>query len=255
MKLTLLEMTQLILSDMNGAEVNSISDNTESLQVANAIKETYIDIISRADLPEHFSFFEVEASGDASLPCVMYLPSTVLKIDYLKYDKDDGTSSYRTPQYEKINFLDFDTFVDRMYSLDPDESTVDSGTLTISSDTIPLIWENDKAPDYYTTYDDYTLIFDSYNSDVDATLQKNKTVCYGQKEPTFTLSDSFTPDLDSKQFSLLLQESKAQAFADLKQVTNSKAENRARKGWINMQRSKVAFPVNYYDEYPNYGRK
>ena len=53
MKYTLLEMTQDILSNMSSDEVNSISDTTESLQVATIIKQKYFDLISRVNRPEH----------------------------------------------------------------------------------------------------------------------------------------------------------------------------------------------------------
>ena len=40
-KMSLLEMTQDILSDMDSDEVNSINDSVESLQVLGIIKNTY----------------------------------------------------------------------------------------------------------------------------------------------------------------------------------------------------------------------
>ncbi len=52
---------------------------------------------------------------------------------------------------------------------------------------------------------------------MDTTLQTSKTLCYGQIIPTFTLEDSFIPDLDDTQFPLLLNEAKAIAFVELKQ--------------------------------------
>jgi hypothetical protein len=45
-KMTLLEMTQDILSDMDSDEVNSINDSVESLQVAQIIKTTYFNIVN-----------------------------------------------------------------------------------------------------------------------------------------------------------------------------------------------------------------
>ena len=44
-KLTLLEMTQDIMSDMDSDEINSINDSVEALQVAQIIKTTYYNII------------------------------------------------------------------------------------------------------------------------------------------------------------------------------------------------------------------
>ena len=44
-KLTLLQMTQDIMSDMDSDDINSINDSVEALQVAQIIKTTYYNII------------------------------------------------------------------------------------------------------------------------------------------------------------------------------------------------------------------
>ena len=45
-KMTLLEMTQNILSAMDSDAVNSIGDTVESLQVADVIVETYYELFA-----------------------------------------------------------------------------------------------------------------------------------------------------------------------------------------------------------------
>lgn len=85
MKYTLLEMTQDILSRMSSDEVNSISDTTESLQVANIIKQKYFDIINRVPLPEHEQLIQLDPSLDATMPVLMYVPDGIADIKWLKY--------------------------------------------------------------------------------------------------------------------------------------------------------------------------
>jgi hypothetical protein len=253
MKLTLLDIVQLILSDMDGDEVNSISDTVESEQIARIVKETYMDIISRADLPEHHSLFELEATTVAT-PTLMTLPTDALGVDWIIYNKFI-TDETIDPYFQDVPYKDMNTFLHDMYSLDTDEDNVASGTLTINGDSITLLWTDDKHPDFFTVFDDYYILFDSYYSDEDSTLQKTKSLAYGLLEPTWTHTDGATPDLDSKQFSLLIQEAKSQAFIDLKQVENPKAEQRARKAWLNMQRRNKNFKIDQYNTYPNYSRK
>ena len=64
MKYTLLQLVQTIASSMDSDEVNSISDSTESLQIANIVRSVYYDLINRAKLPEHFTLVTLEASVD-----------------------------------------------------------------------------------------------------------------------------------------------------------------------------------------------
>jgi hypothetical protein len=253
MRYTLLELTQQILSSMDSDEVNSISDTTEATQVAYVIKETYNEIISRANLPEHFTLFELDAASLTN-PTVMSVPEDIYEINWIKYDCSelDDPALYKTIQYKAL-----DQFFAEMHMIDTTLDDVTTGLLTLGSATINLIWYDNKAPSYWTTYDDNTVIFDSYDIVADTFLQNNKSLCYGQREPTFTFSDSFEPDLDTKQFALLLAEAKAQAFLEIKQTENPKAEQRARKGWIGLQRykQKLPFPKDNYSTLPNYSRK
>src|SRR5574343_1099300 len=89
MKLTLLELTQNILSAMDSDEVNSINDTAESRQVAQVIKTTYFNILSRADLPELTKLVQLDASGSALQPTLMLKPSEVLRVDWIKYNIRD----------------------------------------------------------------------------------------------------------------------------------------------------------------------
>lgn len=85
MKYTLLEMTQDILSSMSSDEVNSISDTTESLQVAHIIRQKYFDIINRLDLPTNEQLLQFEASDNPQIPVLMYVPDGISDIKWVKY--------------------------------------------------------------------------------------------------------------------------------------------------------------------------
>lgn len=257
MRMTLLEMVQDILSALDSDEVNSISDSTEALQVATAIKHAYNDIISRANLPEHFELFELNASLDINQPTIMHLPKDVMTLMWVKYDVQEVGDT--EPTYRQINYLTPDDFFQRVLTLqDQNQNDVVRFTIDGPNDSsIDIVALNNKAPDYYTSFDDRMLIFDSFNNEVDGTLMKNKTICYGELQSGFEMVDDFTPDLDPRHFSLLYNEAKASCFADLKQVENARAETKVRKGWITLQNQKSSIPAapSFFDTTPNYGRK
>lgn len=253
MKYTLLELVQAILAALQSDEVNSINDTAESLQIAGIVKETYFEMVSELDLPEHYSFIELDAT-DENTPTIMTLPEGVLALNWVKYDNqttdDDG------PVYKEVPFQELDTFLKIMHSINAGDDTAINYTYSVGTTTIDILGFNDAFPTYYTCFDDHTLIFNQYNNVYDANLVSNKILAYGLIAPTFTLDDDFTPDLDAKQFSLLLSEAKAQAFQEISEKTNDKAEKRARRGWVRAQRDKQAVPTpfNYYARLPNYGR-
>jgi len=256
-KYTLLDLTQSILSSMDSDEVNTISETTESLQVANIVRTCYNDIISRANLPEHFDLVELNASLDPLKPTVMYRPAGLQNLIWVKYDKK--IHGAETTDYRVVNYLEPQEFIERCLSYsNQDQGDVVTFTLaTSNSSVIELNCLNNKAPDFYTCWDDNLILFDSYDVSVDSTLQKNKTMVYGEYEPVFLLEDTFTPKLDSRQFSLLLNEAKAMAFAELKQTEHARAERNAKRGWVTLAHQKNAIPANYpyMKTLPNYGRK
>jgi len=57
MKLTLLEIVQDIMNDMDGDEVNAISDTIESQQVAQIVKTTYLEMMANRNWPHLLTGF------------------------------------------------------------------------------------------------------------------------------------------------------------------------------------------------------
>jgi hypothetical protein len=255
MKYTLLEIVQTILSSMDGDEVNSINDTVESSQVAQIVKDTYFDIVSRMDLPEHYSLFELEASGTGTKPTLMFMPSDVRDLLWVKYNNQlVGETS---PKYEPVLFKPLDEFINAMYNLSTEDPNVGTFTHTINGDSNVFLYHNDAFPTFYTTFDDRTLVFDSFLSSQESFLQKNQTQAYGLMSPTWTNDDAFVPNLDANLFSLLRNEAKAAAFAELKQVANQWAIDKSRRGWIAYQGDKKmgVKGTTEFDRLPNYGRR
>lgn len=271
--MTLLDMTQNILSSLDSDEVNSISDTTEALQVANIIKNTWMNIVARADLPEHLEMFRLDASTDATNPVLMYKPSNVDTIKWIKYYDEslpnfDGTGyihdlntdiQQQPPQnsnpdlnYKWIDILPVDTFLRRVNQLNPYADEVESYTLN----GITLRYKNNKQPQYCCVMSDYYILFDSYDSTIEDTLQHSKTQCYGQIIPEFNLVDNFIPLLDDYQFPLLLNEAKSLAFFELKQTVHQKAEQESKRQWSSLQKDKsVVNKPTYFNQIPDYGRQ
>ncbi len=255
MKYTLLQLVQEVLSGMDSDEVNSISDTTEALQVARIVRQTYYDLIDDLDPPEHYTQFELDASGDITKPTLMTVPTDVSKVEWVKYDCHTSTDT--DPLYQTINFMDKNSFLQRMYLLKLSDDNVDTYDITtIDSSSIPIYYQNDRAPNYYTCLDDNTIIFDSYDKTIDSTLQKNKTVCYGKKTIAFDLTDDATPNLDENSFARLLNEAKSLAFAELKSVAHNIAERNSKRSRQRSFKNKIrVVGASDFDQLPNFGRK
>ena len=251
MKLSLIELTQDILSSLDSDEVGSINDTTESLQVSKIIRSAYFNIIARANLPKHHNIFSLVVAGDSTQPVLMRRPDNVSRIDWVKYEKsivaDPDSFSY-------VTILPLQQFTDMMHQLNVDETTVDFLDFPVSG--INFYFRNDKQPDFCTIVDNYYVVFDSWNKVVDVTtLDATKTLCFGLTIPTFTMSDSFIPDIDENQFPLLLNEAKSLAFLELKQVANDHAIRESKRQWNSLQKNKELSRASSFDQLPYFGRK
>lgn len=247
-KETLLQMVQNILSDMNSDEVNSISDTVESDQVARIIRQVYRNMVVELDLPEHKKLFPLTGVGSLTTPNYLEIPETVKTIDWVRYNVRKSTDTKDI--YKLIAYKDPDDFVNIVQQRTSSDSDVE--TITDFGGTVLLI-KNDVAPTYWTTFSEQYIIFDSFDNTVDSTVQGSKSQCWGIKEPAFTLSDSFIPDLDANLFPQLYAEAKSMCFVDLKETANPKAEQVSRR--LNIANHKRKRKLTGTPDYPDYGRK
>lgn len=247
-KMTLLEMVQDILSDMDSDEVNSISDTVESLQVAQIIKSTYYNIIDGRDYPFLHELFQLDGNGTVARPTHMKLPDTIIDLDWIKYNKKKSTETRN--RYEKVQYKTPENFLDLINTRDSSVSTVQVVT---DPTGVQLNILNNKAPEYFTSFDDETLVFDSFDSSVDSTLQNSKLQCYGKRSVVFNITDDFIPDLPVQMFSYLHNEAKSTCFARLKQIADAKSEQNS----VSQKRrmSQDAWKVVKGIQFPHYGRK
>ena len=248
-KKTLLDMTQTILSDMNGDEVVGIGDTEESTQVAQIIKDSYEEIISSRTWPHLNQLIQLTPQG-ASRPTHMDTSPTWAFIELIKYNvrKQSATRDSN----EDIFYMEPDDFLNLLNQRNSSSASVD--TITDPS-SIKLYITNDDRPRYWTTFDDEVMVFDSYDNLVDTNLQESKFQCWGNVEPLWVHTDLHVPDLPAKAFPYLLAESKSTCFNTILQVGNQKAEQQSRRQRVWLAREKWRANPNGGMGIPDYGRK
>jgi len=358
MQMTLLDLTQNVLSALSSDEVNSIGDNVESQQVALIIRNKYYDIINRVSLPEHNQLIQLESSLSSIAPVEMFVPDSVSEIKWIKYfntnifdnvntttathgvnvdikptvlwsttsltsntiglgsltfvvasatlpikvgqtatatsgsnsvtgnvtsysgttliinvtsTQGSGTFSswiinaissnnVAVPGYQYVTIIPISQFIERVNSFNPSELNVGSFTFTNSQNSFPgnytFYYKTDRQPSYCCILSNFNVIFDSFDSTQDSTLQTTKTMCWGRVIPKWQMVDSFIPDLDDEQFTLLLNEAKALAYFELKQSIHPKAEQEIKRGWSTVQKNKATINrPTYFNELPDFGRR
>lgn len=246
-KMTLLEITQDILNDISGDFVNSIDDTEESQQVAQIVKSTYLAMMSNRNWPHQKKSVALTSYGDSSYPVHMVVVEDIKELVFLNYNKIKTGETRK--RYEKVTWEEPDKFLFRTNQENNDATNVD---VILDPSGIELLIRNDVAPTYYTSFDDETLVFNSYDSSVDTTLQASKFQAQAYVMPSWTHTDAAIPDLPSEAFTALLEESKSRASLKLVKEPDQKAEQEAvrQHRWL----SRKAWQVEGGIIYPNYGR-
>lgn len=235
--MTLLEIVQDILSDMEDDEVNSISDTSSSESVARIVRTCYYELVDELSLPGNDRLMELEAVSDPNRPNYLKLPDDYIKLHWFKYNGQDV--KYLSP-WEFLRFIE---------KRDTGANVVDFGGVTLKID-------DTSQPTYWTSFDDKYLVLDSFNKNEESTLQASKTQALVQLEFDFRLADDTVPDLPSRLFPTLLSKSKARAFVAFKQVSNVKEDQAERRGLVRHQNDRVRTNgPQPMDRLPNYAKQ
>lgn len=246
-KMTLLEVVQEILSDMNSDNVNSINDTIEAQQVVQIAKRTYFNMLNERILPHTASFFNLTALVNPAKPTHVRIEDNVIRVESIKYDcrKDE----LDPPDPQVIEYKAPDDFAELVMSRNPSSANV-----TTVLDTLPLFIINNHSPSYWTSFDDKTIIFDSFNSAIESTIQSSKCYAYGEREPTWSAIDGFIPDIPSKMFPYFVSETKSMCFYTIKEAPHQKVEAHAQRQrtWLSSEKHRAG---GKRITLPNYGRK
>jgi hypothetical protein len=248
MKWTLLDIVQDCLSDMDSDNVNSIMDTIESEQVAQIVKATYLAMVSNRDWPHLRRPIQISPYSDPSFPTHMTVQDEIKKLVSINYNKAKEGEDRKL--YQPVKWAEPDHFLRLTNKENSTDSRVD---IIVDPSGVELLIRNDTAPRFYTSFDDKTLVFNSYDKTVDDTLQSSKVQAQAYIMPPFYMQDDFVPDLPAHAFSALIEEVKSRAMAKLKQMQDPKSEQESRRQqrWLSRNDWRVQGGIRY----PDYGRR
>jgi hypothetical protein len=181
MKYTLLQLVQEYQDKSNGFPISSIFDSDETQQAATIAESVYYDLETKLREAEFTSeLLTVDSVGDTSKPNYLQLPSRLYRVQ-------DSRMSYLVDGvYKDLMYLAPDEFL--QLCVDSNDSNVDLVT-DYGGALIPV--RNNKEPSFFTSFDGQYLVTDSYDSDVETTLQAFKTRVIGSASKVFLIEDDF----------------------------------------------------------------
>lgn len=245
--MNLLAMVQDIIESLGSEPVNSISDTAEAYQIANFVKNAYHDLLTNRHVPDFESLVKLVPYSDNSLPTFVHYPEDIKEMKAVWYDI--GPIDVNNPHvtYKEILFLQPEEFLRRCnYGYDETDRVEEPVSGSV------LYIRNNNDPSYWTTFDNHTLIFDSYDKTKDDSIQEHKLRALGAYYPDFRIEDLFVPRLQGLYFPMLLNEAKSRSFSLLKGYIDPKIEQAARRQRYAIQNDK--FIDDRPAQWNDYGR-
>lgn len=227
---TLIEIVQTILAQMNDDEISSINDTSRSYDVAKLVEKVYKDYVLTENPSEHNAVIQLDPISDSAHPTNFIVPKDAVKIHSIRYNKRKKTDT--RDRYQLIDYLSPEMFLYKILGRDSGASNADVVKLkgVISTFESPyVVVYNDRPPSYWTSFDDLHIICDSYDGEVDDTLQNSKTFAMAQMAPEFLLQDSFKMDVNPITQRYLISRATNLAFATYKGYVPSEQARAERK--------------------------
>jgi hypothetical protein len=237
---------------MGSDAVTSIDDTAESLQIVDLVRTLYEEWTTRDDWPFEKKLIKIQALSDVTKPNYLKLQDDVAELDRSMEIRYEITADPADPrEYKQLEYKCPEEFIRLTLTKDTTDTTNIQEVEDFSG--IDLFIEKTKNPEFWTSFDDKYIVFDSYNEDLDATLQESKTMAFAIVYPGWTTQNTFIPEMPAKMFPAFLAEVKANAFLYFKDQLSPGDEKRALRGMSFLRRK--AGRTNNETPKNKYGRR
>lgn len=249
---SLLEIVQDILSALNDDEINSIHDTTRAHDVAKLVRDAYLELTAFEHIPELKKLTQLKAASNNNYPAVLSVPEDVNFVYKIRYNTNGIAEEEDC--YTDVCYLSPMCFMDRLSCNKETENHVKMLVNSADEPESPHIWvRNNKHPSYWTSFDDVNILFDSWNSEVEDTLQNKNSLALVSHTPAFKFQDSFKIPVDLKTLVFLTARAKNLAFDIYKGYVPQELVRSERKAKATLNHVKGNFEK--YPDWSAFGRR
>ncbi len=246
-KRTLLEIVNDVAASMDYETVSDIGETPESEQIARIARSAYYELLSKDDWPHLKTLVQLQALNDPAKPNFLKVPDDIAEVWNIRYNTTPFGEDKQTSRPIRFYAHPSD-FIEKILGRD----TTAPNVIEVEYNNIPLYIRNDRPPKYCTTFDDQYIVFDSFDENVDSTLQSSRVLVEGLRSPPWSASNTFTPDLPARLFPVYVSKVRILANSYLRQVRVREDEYDNRTGMNRLRRKmRVSQPIRRV----HYGRR
>ncbi len=227
-KKTLLKMVQLIGERIGSDEIDTLDETIEATEIVSILELAYDEILDRRDwefLRDRTLRMKAREVADTKL-FNLPIPTAVTRIQCLKYRDING-------KFPELEYVEPCLFIERLDGRNADDANV---TEIANDDGVLLKIITDKAPTFYTSFDEDNISFESFDETRGTGNQAGDTVILANIKPVMDFADPTAKfPIPERMGTLLLNEAMATAGVQLRQVVDSRAERIARRQGIKLR--------------------
>lgn len=253
-KLTLLDIVNTYMDMTDGFRVSDIDDVLESQQIASIAEKVFNDVVNDTFHGELSSdLIQLEALADTSKPNYLKVPDSVISIPEttILYNTTSGDPSASTIKMTPMVYRRPQDFLQEVGAR---SSNLSNSQLVTDFNGYQFVIQNKKAPVFFTSFDKSHLVFDSFDSDVDTTLQASKSGALVKKQRSWTQSSTYVIDLPEWYHQTFLNEVIAEASEALRGEPIFRASRKARLGKMRARKKQRFGNQGRTTRQRNYGR-
>lgn len=226
-------VVQEYLDSTSGFYVDSIFETDESQQVAKIAERVYYRMLQQfPDLLFTMKDTNLDAVSDPDKPNFLLIPKQIQEIQeseiYYNVSEFDGD----TLQYRKIQYVTPKQFLE--LTAKRSDSTSNSRVVE-GFDSNRMVIYTDRFPQYCTSFDGKYVVFDSFNSQHDTTMQASKSRVVATEQPVFLQENDFVIPIPEHLSETYLDMFLDEAYNLVYQQPNAMLSQRARSARIKLQ--------------------
>jgi hypothetical protein len=244
-KKTILELVQKIGHAISSDEIDTLGESQEAFDIIEVLKQTYDEVLDRRTwefMKDRVLQLDARLAGDNILTNLK-IPDSVLKIQCLRYLDDND-------KYRDLTYMSPCDFVTKLHNNNPADVDV---TTVISPDGVPLYVKTNKAPQYWTSFDEANVTMDSYEGDKTAGVIAGSSAIIATIKPVATWEATALLPIPERMETLILNEAIASANYRLRQTADPRSERIARRQGVSLRENEPK--TNRDQKERHYGRR
>lgn len=224
-KKTILQIVQTVGQRIGSDEIDSLDETIESADIVGVLIGVYEEVISRKPWeflrghPRQLDAIELTSNQLNTL----VLPDDVTRVECVRYRSDNESNE----GYKELRYLSACDFVTKVQARNP---LNDNMTTIVNNDGVRLFIETNRAPIYWTSFDEENITFDAYDLARGIGNLAADSVIIADIIPAVDFTDPLAVlPVPQRMETLIINDAISTAAVALRQTTDPKAEQVARR--------------------------